>query len=108
MDTSAFEDMAEKTLEALFSELDEAVGDDADVDYEGGILTIELEDGRQYIVNKHSASKEIWVSSPVSGAAHYAFDEVAKAWLSTRGGAVLSQTLADELQQITGHSVTLS
>lgn len=108
MDSSAFEDLAEETLERLFGALDEAIGDDADVDFEGGILTIELEDGRQYIINKHAASQEIWVSSPVSGAAHYAYDMEAGAWVSTRGGGVLSQTLAAELHQITGQSVVLA
>ena len=108
MDASAFEDLAEETLEHMFGALDEAIGDDADVDFEGGILTIELEDGRQYIVNKHTASQEIWVSSPVSGAAHYAYDVESGTWVSTRGGGVLSQTLAIEMQQITGQAVVLA
>lgn len=34
MDVSEFEDLAEKTLEGLFDALDEAIGDDADVDIE--------------------------------------------------------------------------
>lgn len=108
MDSSAFDDLAEETLERLFGALDEAIGDDADVDFEGGILTIELEDGRQYIVNKHAASQEIWVSSPVSGAAHYAYNMDGGTWVSTRGGGVLSQTLASELHQITGQDVVLT
>ena len=107
MEASAFENLAEETLERMFEALDEAIGGDADVDFEGGILTIELEDGRQYVINKHTASQEVWVSSPVSGAAHYAFDLEAGTWLSTRGGDVLSQTLNAELSQITGQSVTL-
>lgn len=107
MDTAAFEDLAEETLERLFDALDAAVGDDADVDFDSGILTIELEDGRQYVINKHTASKEIWVSSPVSGAAHYAFNLEAGTWISTRGGDVLSQTLSAEFGKITGKNVSL-
>jgi len=107
MDAHAFEDLAEKTLERLFNALDEAIGGDSDVDLEGGILTIELEDGRQYIINKHTASLEIWVSSPVSGAAHYAYQPDAETWISTRGGADFYETLSAELSLVSGETVQL-
>jgi frataxin len=107
MDTAEFEAFAQKTLEGIFDALDAAIGNDADVDFEGGILTVELEDGRQYVINKHAASQEIWVSSPISGAAHYGFDATAGTWASTRGGAILSETLSAELTQATGQVVSL-
>lgn len=107
MEESAFAALAEETLERLFDALDAAIGDDAEVDFEGGILTIELEDGRQYVINKHGASQEIWVSSPISGAAHYAYNLEAGTWISTRGGDVLSHTLATELGQVSGQSLNL-
>ena len=107
MEESAFAALAEETLERLFDALDEAIGADADVDFESGIVTIELEDGRQYVINKHSASQEIWVSSPVSGAAHYAFNLEAGTWVSTRGGEVLHATLGAELGAISGRTLTL-
>lgn len=108
METSAFEALAEETLERLFDALDGAIGDDADVDFEGGILTVELEDGRQYVINKHAASQEIWVSSPLSGAAHYAYDLEAGTWVSTRGGNVLGETLGAEFSKISGQSLSLA
>lgn len=108
MDASEFEDLAEKTLERLFDAIDDAIGDDADVDMQGAVLTIELEDGRQYVINKNAAAQEIWVSSPVSGAAHYAYNEDADAWVSTRDRRLLSDTLAAELGEATGASVDLS
>lgn len=107
MDASAFEDLAEETLERLFDALDETIGDVADVDQEGGMLTVELEDGRQYVINKHTANQEIWVSSPISGAAHYRFDEEAGTWVSTRDASVLLETLAAELTQACAVTVAL-
>ncbi len=107
MDMRAFEDLAEETLDGLFEAIDAAIGDDVDVDFDNGILTIELQDGRQYVINKHAPSQELWVSSPVSGAAHYAFDQGGGTWVSTRGGAALVTVLADELGQVTGASVNL-
>jgi len=107
MDARAFEDLAEETLERLFELLDEAIGDDADVDLEGGILTVELEDGRQYVINKHTASQEIWVSSPLSGAAHYGHNVEAGAWIATRSGDVMSQSLGTEFSQLFAKPVSL-
>lgn len=108
MQTRDFEDLAEKTLDALFEAIDASIGDDVEVDFDNGILTIELEDGRQYVINKHAPSHELWVSSPLSGAAHYAFDQGAAAWKSTRGGAALVTVLAAELSQVTGTPVNLA
>lgn len=105
MDVAEFETLAENTLEGLFDALEEAVGDDADVDFENGILTVELEDGRQYVINKHAPNMQIWLSSPISGAAHYKHDGAA--WVSTRGGDSLMEVLNAEMSQITGQSVTL-
>lgn len=107
MEPSAFADLAEETLERLFDALDSAIGDNADVDFENGIVTVELEDGRQYVINRHAASQEIWVSSPLSGAAHYAFDQEVATWRSTRGGDVLRQSLQRELRQLFGAEITL-
>ena len=108
MDATTFENLAEKTLESLFEAIDDAIGDDADVDFDNGILTVELEDGRQYVINKHAPNQQIWLSSPISGAAHYAYDQESKIWLSTRGGDALMQALSTELSQIAGKSVALA
>lgn len=108
MESQEFEALAAETLETLFDALEDAIGDAVDVDLEGSILTIELEDGRQYIINKHAPSREIWVSSPVSGAAHYRFEREAGAWVSTRDGSVMMETLAGELSTATGESVNLA
>jgi frataxin len=108
MDASAFEAKAQETLEHLFDVLDDVIGDHADVDLEGGILTVELEDGRQYVINKHAVNQEIWVSSPFSGAAHYAYDLEARAWFSTRGGEALTEVLGAEFSKISGKSLNLA
>jgi len=108
MDATEFEGLAEKTLENLFDAIDEAVGDSVEVDFENGILTIELEDGRQYVINKHAPNMQIWLSSPISGAAHYKYDADAEAWVSTRNSDVLLEVLSTELSSLSGVSVSLA
>ena len=90
MSDSAFETLANSFLEAL----EEGVGDDAEL--QGGILTVEGEAGT-WIVNKHAPTRQIWLSSPKSGAKHYAFEAANGLWRDTRGGADLLTTLSDEL-----------
>lgn len=106
MDDSRFESLAEATLARLQAQIEAAL-DDVDVELRGGILTLELEDGRQYVINKHAPNRQIWMSSPLSGAAHFAFDASAGEWRSTRGDAQLHQLLAAELAAITSQVVVL-
>ncbi len=103
MDERAFETLAEETLRGFMARIEDAIG--ADVDLRGGVLTIEFDDGRQYVINKHAPNRQIWLSSPLSGASHYGWDETARAWRSTRGGAALADLLATELAQISGADI---
>jgi len=62
-----------------------------------------LDDGRQFIVNKNAPLRQIWLSSPKSGAWHFEWDSDDESWRSTRGARVdLADLLADELESVTG------
>ena len=95
MDESSFERDAEATLRDLMTRIEEG-REDCDVELVGGILTIDLEDEGTYIVNLHRPNRQIWVSSPVSGAWHFARDDAGH-WVSTRGSERLDQLLQSEL-----------
>lgn len=101
-----FETRAEQTLAGLAEAIDDAVGDLLDVEFTSGILTIELESGGQYVINKHTASRQIWMSSPKSGALHFDHDETDQ-WVATSGAGTLVHILAEELSDETGVAVTL-
>lgn len=92
MTDSAFETLAD----SLLATLEEALGEHVDAELQGGILTVEGDAGT-WIVNKHAPTRQIWLSSPVSGARHYAFDAVAGQWRDTRGGGGLLAVLGEEL-----------
>ena len=102
-----FNESAEKTIEALFDAIEREIGHMAEADLEGGILNVELDDGRVYIINKHAPNRQIWLSSPLSGAHHFALDENSKEWTSTRDGALLLQMLEAEMASIKGGPVNL-
>jgi len=105
MDESAFQAAADAVLSRFYAVIDETLGDDVDAELRGGILTLELEDGRQYVINKHAPTRQIWLSSPVSGAAHFDYDEASRTWRSTRGGPPLAERLAAELATATGRDI---
>jgi frataxin len=95
MDESSFEREAEAVLRSLMARI-EAAREDADVELAGGILTVELEDGSTYVVNLHRPNRQIWLSSPASGAWHFARDTAGE-WVSTRGTEKLVGLLEAEL-----------
>lgn len=72
-----------------------------DVDILGDILSIKVPFG-EYIVNKHSAAKEIWLASPKSGPYHFAYTE--GMWKNKNGIELLS-LLSDELSKVTNISI---
>lgn len=105
-DHKTFESAAEATLAGFLGAI-EAAGADLEVDLEGGILTIELDDGGTFVLNRHGPLRQLWLSSPVSGASHYELDAADGRWKSTRGGGDLAQSLAADLSRLTGTSIAL-
>ena len=91
-----FDREASAVLDAFAEAIDDAIGDHVDVDMQGGILTLGIPGGGQYVLNKHRPNREIWLSSPVSGAFH--FTHVDGKWISTRDKDIdLHRLLAAEL-----------
>ena len=88
----AFASLADSLLESL----EEAIGADGDAELQGGVLTVEGDAGT-WLVNKHAPTRQIWLSSPKSGARHYAFDRASGLWKDTRGAGDLLTTLSEEL-----------
>ena len=102
-----FERQAGQMLDSLFEQIEDQLGDWLEIDLEGGILKVELPDGGTYIVNKHAPNREIWMSSPKSGAWHFAAADAGQ-WRSTRPGAEdFLALLSGELAAASGRPVRL-
>lgn len=65
-----------------------------DIDFNGDILNLTTNFG-VFVINKQSAAKEIWLSSPVSGPYHFALKD--GLWLSKIGGE-LYEILSKDLK----------
>jgi frataxin len=80
MDSVKFHKIADELLQNLADEI-ESYNDKIDVDYLQGVLTVTLQNNKQYVINKHDPTKQIWLSSPISGAAKFSYDDNAKNWV---------------------------
>ena len=105
MDESEFHALAGATLEALMDRIDEVAGDVLEAELIDEVLIITLEDDSQYVLNRHTINRELWLSSPKSGAGHYVYDKVAKAWTDRRRGRDLYALLENELSAAAGCSL---
>ncbi|OFX06058.1 MAG: iron donor protein CyaY [Alphaproteobacteria bacterium RIFCSPHIGHO2_12_FULL_66_14] len=92
MADTPFESLADSLLAAL----EEGIGAHVDAELQGGVLTVEA-DGGIWVINKHAPTRQVWLSSPKSGARHYAFDRASGQWRDTRGDGDLLATLSGEL-----------
>lgn len=110
LDEPSFERLADETLKYLLATIEAALGDHLDIDLEGGILTIRLDAGGIYVVNRQAPNRQIWLASPASGAWHFDFREgpgKAARWIPTKGGATLAGLLANELSAASGVALAL-
>lgn len=108
MDANEFENRARAVLERLMDRIEAAAGDVWDVDLQDGVLTVELPGGGQYLLNRHAPTGELWLSSPASGAAHFALDAASGRWRDTRGGADLATRLESELSRALGRPLGIA
>lgn len=78
MHESEFHILADATLEQLLGALEPADASGAlEVEDTPGVLTITLNNGKQYVVSKHTPSRQIWLSSPISGGLHFSYRDTA-------------------------------
>jgi frataxin len=107
MDNTEFTQFSEATLQNIYDALEAADTDyQLEIDLLDGILNIELPDGGQYIINKHNASKQIWLSSPISGASHFSYVADNKSWVDSKGNN-LREMLSHEMKKSVGIDVVL-
>lgn len=106
-DERAFEAAAERMLKDIEGALeDEPFG--IEVERQGSILTIENENDVTFLLNKHAPLRQLWLSSPVSGASHYDYEPETGNWVCTRGGGSLDNVLSTDLHVLTGHTIVFA
>ena len=97
---SEFHDVCGGAIAALQDALEEQ--DTAgllDIDGQDGMLSVALEAGKTFVISRHTAARELWLSSPVSGGHH--FRPVDGGWVLPDGRSFPALFLG-ELNRLTG------
>jgi CyaY protein len=109
MTDSEFERLATETLAGIEAAV-EACADSADVDVDlqmkpGGILELGFEDGSKMIINRQSATRELWVAARSGG---FHFRHEAGRWVDTRDGGELFAALSRMVGAQSGGAMILA
>lgn len=107
MQEKDFQQLAEKTMDRLANALDvlDAAGN-LELEYQGGIITVSFDSGKQLIINKHAPSQQIWLSSPISGGLHFLYIPEQDEW-QIADGKELKKILTAELKMLADIEVVL-
>ena len=98
MNDSEFHHLADATLITISDTLEEPDQNGTlEIEYSGGLVTIQLVNSKQWIVSKHVPTRQLWLSSPLSGGLHFAHSD--GMWKLADGRELL-QTLAVELKTL--------
>eukprot|EP00808_Paulinella_micropora_P013645 g7159.t1 len=107
-DTSkeVFHTESDKVLHVIEDTLDDS--DDIELRLSDGVLSINTPRGT-FVLNKHGVTRQIWLSSPLSGPSKYNYHgskTTPQRWLGERDEHPLSSLLKKEFTQVLGKDVS--
>jgi frataxin len=83
---NTFIGLAEATLNSLVGMVEAMDSEDVlEVEYQSGMLSIELPTGKQFVINRQVPARQIWLSSPLSGGLRFDYQENEKIWALADG-----------------------
>lgn len=106
MDSKQFHRRAARALERIDSALGDLDDDGLDVQLAGDVLTIAFRDGARFIINAHSAARQIWMAAGTT-AWHFDPDDSDDTWVAHRTGDELMATVARVVGAKLGRSIEL-
>ena len=93
MDYSNFTKLAAKEISYLYDVIEDA-SSDIDIDLFSDVLHIYTAQG-EYVINQHSPTQQIWLSSPLSNAGYFSYDMEKQEWLDKYGLSLRQRLSAD-------------
>lgn len=98
MNITEFHTLAKIEIEYIANRLEEQDKNyQLDIDFDHEILYITLPDDGQYVINQHVPTMQIWLSSPISGAAHFTYNQELNLWVATNDKKSLRDVIFTEL-----------
>jgi len=106
IDEAVFHEHAARTLSALERTLSDA-DEGLDVDLSADILNIEFVGGGTFVVNSHTAARQLWMAANLE-AWHFDLDVQTGRWTDTRGRGELWDVLSAAVSAKLGRAVRLA
>lgn len=103
---SEYLSLAQAELKSLLATLDQ-IGDELEAELSSDILTIEHGRGAPFVINSHSAARQIWMAAD-RRAWHFDYDRDSRKWIASKSGEELWQTLENVLSTRLGRPISLS
>jgi frataxin len=99
MDATAFIRLVTDYLDQLLETIEASYWQVVDCELSAGVLNIYTNNRGTFIINRNIPRQELWLSSPLSGGAHFTYAD--KKWLNTRTNESFEALLFSELDQLT-------
>lgn len=97
MEYSQFTKLAAEEINLIYDFLENSEFD-GDFDLISDVLYIYTSQG-DYVINQHSPTQQIWLSSPISNAGYFNYDIKTKKWLD-KNNLSLRERLAADLENL--------
>ena len=101
--SSNLELLAKATLQQLADRLESQT--DLEIELNGLQLIIYDANQQTFLLNFHSPTNQLWLSSPVTGAHHFCLN--GDVWTSTRSSHLLTEILSQDIHQLFKEIVNL-
>jgi CyaY protein len=106
LDEAEYLSLARAELKSLLAALDQ-LGDELEAELSSDILTIEHGRGAPFVINSHTAARQIWMAAE-RRAWHFDYDRETQRWIATKSGDELWQTLTQVLSAKIGRPIRLA
>lgn len=101
MDETVFHRLTKAFFTMISDALEEADAQGIiELESQEGVMSVSLPGGRQYVLSKHAPTRQLWLSSPVSGGLHFSYSSPCGEegrWILPDGRR-LEEVLAQELR----------
>ena len=99
MNDTTFINIITDYLDQLLERIEASYWQWVDCEINAGVLNIHTAKNGIFIINRNVPRRELWLSSPFSGGAHFSY--VTGVWLNTRTKEPFEPLLFKELDQLT-------
>ncbi len=107
MERSLFLQRADAIIRHIEDWLDDFDPDEVDFETADGVIKIQFEGGPTYVLNRQTATDQIWYAAGVR-AWHYDLDAESGEWRSDKDGHELFGKISSTVSEKLGRTVTLS